>query len=578
MKRKLTILLLCLLTLLACSCSKNTAKTETTEETESSTIESEAPTPTPASTYTPGDDLYGMLSVTGDVVIEPQYNYLGLFTQENLARFQDYETGLWGYINESGEEVIPAQYEDAQDFSEGLAAVEIDGLYGFIDVSGEMVIAPQFEGVGSEFAYENCVIQENGMQGVIDQTGKVILEVNYLSVTLCCETYYVVQCEDKMYQVLDQSGNVMAEDEAEIYMVTDSGYYFVKTDSINDNMYDFEGNQYYVSARYFNPIFVINDKKYVIISNDTNTAWGLFNLDTGEYLIEPTNQGIQLADDEQNRNKIVYILSSEICGFASAVTGEVILPNNLYWIIRDKGDYVFYATSEEDYFCVGVMNLAGEIITPDQYSCTFAVSADGQIALERQDGRSIVISGSREEVLLTEEDICICGYVPLLDSWLYRNARTYSMNEETGYWDCDSVADENMGILTRDGEVAIANDYPFIILDNGSVFCCDSDTSAEFVDTDLTLVKVDSIVTLIDCTTQSNTLVTIDGEGRYGLIDSQGNVLYAASDIRIYTNIEYSQYDVASETTSEGEASHPSEYVNSEYNDSNYYLISKEAK
>ena len=157
MKRIHTILLLCLLTLLACSCSKNTDKTEATEETESSTSGSEVPTPTatpksiptPTVRYTPGDDLYGMLSVTGDVVIEPQYNYLGLFTQENLARFQDYETGLWGYINESGEEVIPAQYEDAQDFSEGLAAVEIDGLYGFIDVSGEMVIAPQFEGVGS---------------------------------------------------------------------------------------------------------------------------------------------------------------------------------------------------------------------------------------------------------------------------------------------------------------------------------------------------------------------------------------------------------------------------------------------
>ena len=116
-----------------------------------------------------------MLSVTGDVVIEPQYNYLGLFTQENLARFQDYETGLWGYINESGEEVILAQYEDAQDFSEGLAAVKVDGLYGFINVSGEMVIEPQFEGVGSEFAYERCVIQSGGMQGVIDQTGVSIV-------------------------------------------------------------------------------------------------------------------------------------------------------------------------------------------------------------------------------------------------------------------------------------------------------------------------------------------------------------------------------------------------------------------
>ena len=244
MKRILTILLLCLLTLLTCSCSKNTAKTETTEETESSTIESEAPTPTPASTYTPGDDLYGMLSVTGDVVIEPQYNYLGLFTQENLARFQDYETGLWGYINESGEEVIPAQYEDAQDFSEGLAAVKVDGLYGFINVSGEMVIEPQFEGVGSEFAYERCVIQSGGMQGVIDQTGVSIVKPQYKSIEMYCESYFIVQSSEGEYGIIDRDGEIVVEYlDSEIYAVTGSGYYFVSGSDIEgrDLMCDFAG-------------------------------------------------------------------------------------------------------------------------------------------------------------------------------------------------------------------------------------------------------------------------------------------------------------------------------------------------
>ena len=303
MKRKLTILLLCLLTLLACSCSKHMAKAEATEDTENSTTESEVPTPTatpkpiptPRSRYIPGDDLYGMLSVTGDVVIEPQYNYLGLFTEENLARFQDYETGLWGYINESGEEVIPAQYEDAQDFSEGLAAVKVDGLYGFIDVSGEMVIEPQFEGVGSEFAYERCVIQENGMLGVIDQTGVSIVKPQYKSIEMYCESYFIVQSSEGEYGIIDRDGEVVVEyQDSEIYAVTDSGYYFVSGSDIEnrDLMCNFTGNQYYVNK--YHPEYIlwqIHSDSKVVFSPD-NALWGMIDLENGEYIFDPIYKSI----------------------------------------------------------------------------------------------------------------------------------------------------------------------------------------------------------------------------------------------------------------------------------------------
>lgn len=97
------------------------------------TIVTSTPTPTP--TYSPGTELYGILSVKGEVVIEPKYEYLDLFSGEGLARFEDH--GLWGYVNEQGVEVIPAQYEDANNFSEGLAAVKVDGMWGFIDEFGE---------------------------------------------------------------------------------------------------------------------------------------------------------------------------------------------------------------------------------------------------------------------------------------------------------------------------------------------------------------------------------------------------------------------------------------------------------
>lgn len=55
--------------------------------------------------------------------------------------------GKDGYVDKSGRPVIKPQYELAQDFSEGLAAVEVRGKgCGYIDTQGRMVIAPQFDG------------------------------------------------------------------------------------------------------------------------------------------------------------------------------------------------------------------------------------------------------------------------------------------------------------------------------------------------------------------------------------------------------------------------------------------------
>jgi hypothetical protein len=57
--------------------------------------------------------------------------------------------GWYGYINPAGEMVIEPNLLNANDFSEGLAAVKRHGLWGFINPSGTMVIEPRFHRCGS---------------------------------------------------------------------------------------------------------------------------------------------------------------------------------------------------------------------------------------------------------------------------------------------------------------------------------------------------------------------------------------------------------------------------------------------
>src|ERR1043165_9696669 len=60
----------------------------------------------------------------------------------------DYSHGKAGYINHEGAIVIPMQFEMAQAFSDGLAAVRVNSKWGYIDKTGKFVIEPQFAGAG----------------------------------------------------------------------------------------------------------------------------------------------------------------------------------------------------------------------------------------------------------------------------------------------------------------------------------------------------------------------------------------------------------------------------------------------
>src|SRR5687768_2726831 len=53
--------------------------------------------------------------------------------------------GKHGFISTSGELVIPATFDFAWNFSEGLASVTTDGKWGYINGAGVFVIPPQFQ-------------------------------------------------------------------------------------------------------------------------------------------------------------------------------------------------------------------------------------------------------------------------------------------------------------------------------------------------------------------------------------------------------------------------------------------------
>ena len=97
---------------------------------------------------------------------------------DGLRKYYDSNNRLYGYINESGQIVIPARFKKAHDFSDSLAAFSYqDGsieYWGFIDTTGKEVIKPIFRNEPGDFHDGHAIIQkQNGKFVFIDKNANV---------------------------------------------------------------------------------------------------------------------------------------------------------------------------------------------------------------------------------------------------------------------------------------------------------------------------------------------------------------------------------------------------------------------
>lgn len=99
---------------------------------------------------------------------------------DGLSAFYDYGKRKYGFIDKSGAWVIPAEYEEVHDFSEGLAAVKLPAsgdrgaMWGFIDTKGNMVIDAKFTREPQSFSMgQAVVVKRSGREVMIDKAGEV---------------------------------------------------------------------------------------------------------------------------------------------------------------------------------------------------------------------------------------------------------------------------------------------------------------------------------------------------------------------------------------------------------------------
>lgn len=133
----------------------------------------------------------GYIDTKGNEIVSLSIDNLGLgypfegLAVKSTAKYNDDSSSLsdttyYGYVNSKQEIVIEQKYEEAGNFSEGLACVSEDGEnYGYIDKKGNLVIDYQFK-LGSDFSEGYAiVVNDDDKFGVIDKKGNLVVDYQY---------------------------------------------------------------------------------------------------------------------------------------------------------------------------------------------------------------------------------------------------------------------------------------------------------------------------------------------------------------------------------------------------------------
>ena len=119
----------------------------------------------------------------------------------------------FGFIDKRGKQVIDFVYEDASNFSQGIARVKVKNLFGIINKNGEIILKPSYKNIGNFFEGK-AVINDNGRFGFIDLNGKVIIKPEFdMAFDFSEGLAAIYNNQTKKYGFINEKGELSIKDE-----------------------------------------------------------------------------------------------------------------------------------------------------------------------------------------------------------------------------------------------------------------------------------------------------------------------------------------------------------------------------
>jgi len=118
---------------------------------------------------------YGFIDLTGKEVVPCKYDWIGEAFYEGFAVIK--QGDKYGFIDKSGKEIVPCIYDLANNFSDGMAAVNLGfyeleaGYWGFVDKLGQLIIPVSYDFVYEGFKDGKVKVRKGFETFYIDKKG-----------------------------------------------------------------------------------------------------------------------------------------------------------------------------------------------------------------------------------------------------------------------------------------------------------------------------------------------------------------------------------------------------------------------
>ena len=250
------------------------------------------------------DNKWGVIDENGETIIEPSYEEMIIIPNNKTDTFLctydvNYDTGEYQTkaLNSKNEEVftkyskieaIP-NYDENNNlwYEDNVLKVQDNGKWGTIDNSGKELLKAEYDSIEAIKGIKNALqIEKDGKFGVADNTGNIILEPNYTEITNLGEDNkagYIIKDDTGLYGIVDYSKNVILQNQyQEIEKVYGNDLYVVSQDG-KQKVVNKEGQD--VLADGFEQIAAILKTKDQGVIYISNGKYGVMTL-AGEVKIE----------------------------------------------------------------------------------------------------------------------------------------------------------------------------------------------------------------------------------------------------------------------------------------------------
>lgn len=265
------------------------------------------------------DGKWGVVDATGIRRIPPCFD--GILLDETTASGFPVKVGnKWGYARIDGSLFVPAIYNQAQNFFEGMAAVEdeagvlsyldergiqrfidpiggperfgcgrkrieikegqewlYDGLYGYLDTTGAVAIAPQYLQASDYFCHGRATVKTANGYGVIDPDGQTVIEDCFEWIGRHWHGYAEVQIDARTWAIIDTEGRKTWQCQARELSPVFHGLVRRTEESGLQGLWDVHGKQI-ISPRYQ---YLHWNATGMVVMADDSERYGIMDLRSG---------------------------------------------------------------------------------------------------------------------------------------------------------------------------------------------------------------------------------------------------------------------------------------------------------